>query len=79
VRLGARRLERTSEVYSSQAMAQYRFSLMARDLRTQSNCIIDADGDDEVREIANDLITESIFHTVQVWSDSKLVYQIIRA
>jgi hypothetical protein len=60
-------------------MAQYRFSLLAKDRRTQSNCIIDADCDDEVREIADDLITESVFHTVQVWSEAKLVYQVFRA
>ena len=60
-------------------MTQYRFSLLATDRRTHSSCIIDADGDDEVREIADDLITESIFHAVEVWSGTKLVYQVAKA
>ena len=59
-------------------MAQYRFSLLATDRRTHSSCIIDADGDEEVREIADDLITERVFHAVEVWSGTKLVYQIAK-
>ena len=60
-------------------MTQYRFSLLATDRRTHSSCIIDADGDDEVREIADDLITEKVFHTVEVWSGTKLVYQVAKS
>jgi hypothetical protein len=59
-------------------MAQYRFCLLAADRRTHSSCIIDADGDEEVREIANDLITEKVFHTVEVWCETKLVYQVAK-
>ena len=59
-------------------MAKYRFTLLATDRRTHSSCIIDADGDEEVREIANDLIVEKVFHTVEVWADTKLVYQIAK-
>ena len=59
-------------------MAQYRFTLLAIDRRTRSNCIIDADGDEEVREIADDLITESVFHAVEVWSEATLVYQVVK-
>ncbi len=56
-------------------MTKYRFTLLAKDRCTSSDCIIDADDDDEVRDIADDLIKESVFHMVEVWRETKLVYR----
>jgi len=56
-------------------MPKYRFSSLDEDGELQSSCMIEADSDDEAREIAEDLLMESHPAAVEVWDAFKLVHR----
>ena len=56
-------------------MPNYRFSSLGADGNVQSSCVMEADSDDEAREIANNLLTENPSDAIEVWNVFTLVYR----
>jgi hypothetical protein len=56
-------------------MPKYRLSSVDRDGDLQSSCVIEADTDDEAREIAEDLLEETHPAAIEVWSALRLVHR----
>jgi predicted short-subunit dehydrogenase-like oxidoreductase (DUF2520 family) len=60
-------------------MPKYRFSSVDEDGDLQSSCVVEADSDDEAREIARDLLMEGHPAAIEVWNALRLVHRAANA
>jgi hypothetical protein len=54
-------------------MAEYRICLFGHESEPATSCFIDADSDDEARNIGRELLTDTAFTQIQVWRQDRLI------
>jgi hypothetical protein len=55
------------------AMAEYRFCFFGNETQSSTNCLVDADNDDEARFIGRELLSDTTFTLIEVWCKNRLV------
>ena len=54
-------------------MAEYRFCLFGHESQPAESCFVNADSDDEARNIGRELLTDTAFTQIQVWRQDRLI------